>query len=429
MKVSRNVGQSCRQSPAKPSATHRPSRAALRVSAIAAPFPGQSRSQDGAPPPVDDDTMQCPIFITKEGKAVKALCADYGFRSGSGRLYQEDYGEVPKSAGELAYSNFEKELEQMRRAFRGHDMEAPLPAGFLPATNRAIANVFVGLFAAIDVFLEDKKVLPVLKKEAVQGRLQTEEFKAVKAKLDRLILPTSAVVAYEEERVARDGELDTPVWVKLPFLLLCWVLDVVYDNKPVQKFWVLEVVARIPYFSFISILHLYESIGFWRAGAELRRIHFAEEWNEMHHLQIMESLGGDQLWFDRFLAEHAAILYYWVIIGFYLVNPKLAYNFMQRVELHAADTYAVFLEQNKDLLKSMAPPAVALNYYLGQDLYLFDEFQTGHTGPPRRPQCNTLHDTFANIYQDEMEHVKTMSSCQVRGAAAAHMQRSVGQSV
>ncbi len=29
----------------------------------------------------------------------------------------------------------------------------------------------------------------------------------------------------------------------------------------------------------------------------------------MHHLQIMESLGGDQAWFDRFLAEHAAVFY------------------------------------------------------------------------------------------------------------------------
>ena len=28
----------------------------------------------------------------------------------------------------------------------------------------------------------------------------------------------------------------------------------------------------------------------------------AQEWNEMHHLQIMESLGGDQSWFDRFVA-------------------------------------------------------------------------------------------------------------------------------
>ena len=53
-----------------------------------------------------------------------------------------------------------------------------------------------------------------------------------------------------------------------------------------QRFWVLETVARMPYFSYISILHLYESLGWWRAGAELRKVHFAEEWNELHHLQV-----------------------------------------------------------------------------------------------------------------------------------------------
>lgn len=56
--------------------------------------------------------------------------------------------------------------------------------------------------------------------------------------------------------------------------------------RPIQRFWVLETVARIPYFAYISILHLYESLGFWRAGADLRRVHFAEEWNELHHLQV-----------------------------------------------------------------------------------------------------------------------------------------------
>ena len=105
----------------------------------------------------------------------------------------------------------------------------------------------------------------------------------------------------------------------------------------------------MPYFSYISMLHLYETLGWWRAGAELRKMcatnrpnaskfslpvvllyviswypvrgpaaesmvvphltscsavdrsHFAEEWNEMHHLQIMEALGGDRLWLDRWV--------------------------------------------------------------------------------------------------------------------------------
>ncbi len=156
----------------------------------------------------------------------------------------------------------------------------------------------------------------------------------------------------------------------------------------------------------------YESLGWWRAGAELRKIHFAEEWNEvsdlrraavagseegaaaghctrhtggtrrrrttprflsaagpaaaswaalqkltnspllrplpclsplqLHHLQIMETLGGDQLWVDRFAALHAAIVYYWILIGLYIFSPKLAYNFSELIEYHAVDTYGAW---------------------------------------------------------------------------------------
>lgn len=39
-----------------------------------------------------------------------------------------------------------------------------------------------------------------------------------------------------------------------------------------QRFWFLETVARMPYFAYISMLHLYESLGWWRAGAELRKV-------------------------------------------------------------------------------------------------------------------------------------------------------------
>lgn len=31
----------------------------------------------------------------------------------------------------------------------------------------------------------------------------------------------------------------------------------------------------MPYFSYISILHLYETLGWWRAGADLRKIQCA----------------------------------------------------------------------------------------------------------------------------------------------------------
>ena len=72
-------------------------------------------------------------------------------------------------------------------------------------------------------------------------------------------------------------------------------------------------------------------------GCVALQIHFAEEWNELHHLQIMESLGGDQYWIDRFAAQHAAVFYYWVLVFFFAFSPQLAYIFSELVEvpLHA----------------------------------------------------------------------------------------------
>jgi hypothetical protein len=86
--------------------------------------------------------------------------------------------------------------------------------------------------------------------------------------------------------------------------------------------------------------------------------------------QIMESLGGDQKWFDRFIAEHAAVVYYWVLIIFYLASPRLAYMFSELVELHATDTYAEFVEQNAEALAQLPPPQVAAAYYRNEDLYM-----------------------------------------------------------
>jgi ubiquinol oxidase len=179
----------------------------------------------------------------------------------------------------------------------------------------------------------------------------------------------------------------------------------------------------MPYFSYISMLHLYESLGWWRAGAELRRVHFAEEWNELHHLQIMESLGGDAAWGDRFLAAHASLFYYWACVGAYLFSPATAYAFSELVEGHATDTYDQFAAENKAALQALAPPRVALEYYRSADPYLFDALATSppssspaSASPPalrprRRPACDNLYDVFINVRDDEIEHEGTMAAC------------------
>lgn len=107
----------------------------------------------------------------------------------------------------------------------------------------------------------------------------------VRAKLSKLELDAHAVTRKERERF-KITPPEAPWFIKLPYFALCIVLDLVYEGRPIQRFWVLEEVARMPYFAYLSMLHLYESLGWWRAGAALRKVHFAEEWNELHHLQV-----------------------------------------------------------------------------------------------------------------------------------------------
>jgi ubiquinol oxidase len=193
--------------------------------------------------------------------------------------------------------------------------------------------------------------------------------------------------------------------------ILVWVINSLYKDRPYPRFYVLETVARVPYFAYMSVLHLYETLGWWRK-ADWLKVHFAESWNELHHLLIMESLGGNAVWSDRLIAKSAALVYYWIVVGLYLVSPRVAYNFMQQVEEHAYESYDHFLTDQADWLKGQPAPEIARRYYRDGDLYLFDEFQTAQVPASRRPSIDNLYDVFVAIRDDEMEHVKTMVACQ-----------------
>ena len=55
------------------------------------------------------------------------------------------------------------------------------------------------------------------------------------------------------------------------------IIDSLYRGRHFQRFWVLEEIARAPYFAFLSVLHLRESLGL--RGPEhiyLMEEHFAQ---------------------------------------------------------------------------------------------------------------------------------------------------------
>ncbi len=205
--------------------------------------------------------------------------------------------------------------------------------------------------------------------------------------------------------------------IRLLVNLLEWILNSFYRTRIYPRFFVLETVARVPYFAYTSVLHLYETLGLWRK-ADWLKVHFAESWNELHHLLISEELGGNKYWIDRFIARSGAFVYYWIVVFVYMLAPRSAYHFMQLVEEHAYHTYDTFLKEYGDELKTQPAPQVAIDYYLNGDLYMFDEFQTTHPPEERRPKIENRYDVFLAIRDDEMEHVKTMIACQQSDAQA-----------
>ena len=125
------------------------------------------------------------------------------------------------------------------------------------------------------------------------------------------------------------------------------ILDFLYQGRDYPRFWVLEEIARAPYFAFLSVLHFRESMGL--RGPEhidLMIEHFEQSINETEHLEYMESRGGNSYWIDRFVAKHLVLVYYWVNVVYYWVAPKSAYHLSYEVEIHAATTYAKYIALN-----------------------------------------------------------------------------------
>ena len=125
------------------------------------------------------------------------------------------------------------------------------------------------------------------------------------------------------------------------------ILDFLYQGRDYQRFWVLEEIARAPYFAFLSVLHFRESMGL--RGPEhidLMIQHFEQSINETSHLEYMESRGGNLYYIDRFVAKHLVLIYYWSNVVYYWVAPRSAYHLSYEVEIHAATTYAKHLALN-----------------------------------------------------------------------------------
>jgi len=188
-------------------------------------------------------------------------------------------------------------------------------------------------------------------------------------------------------------------------------IDVIYAGRDFQRFYVLETIARVPYFSYLSCLHLYESLGL-RAKVHIMRTHYAEADNELHHLLIMEELGGSDEFADRFVAQHLAFFYFWYCIAIYVLHPRAAYHLSELVEEHAFLTYDAFLHANEEELRAQPVPEAARQYYGGRDpieSFLRAGEDASGGGRNRQPRpLRSLYDVFLEVRDDEAAHWRTL---------------------
>ena len=197
--------------------------------------------------------------------------------------------------------------------------------------------------------------------------------------------------------------------------IICFLYPVTGGPRDFARFYVLETVARVPYFAYLSVMHLRETFGERDPQmGERMRTHYAEADNELHHLLIMESLGGNSSVVDRTLAQTMAFGYYWYVTAVYSLSEPAAYHLSELIEDHAYNTYDKFLKEHEAKLRSMPVPDIARKYYVDDDPYLFDKFCTVKEADgsgefmARRPKLETLYDVFVNVRDDEREHWKTL---------------------
>ena len=171
------------------------------------------------------------------------------------------------------------------------------------------------------------------------------------------------------------------------------LLSFYFNDRAYAYFAALEKIATVPYFAYTSVLHLYETLGL-QSKKEVLELHFSETMNELHHSEIMKELGGDDEFKDRFISQHIAFFYYWVVVVLYMSSPAIAYDLNKHIERHAYDTYNKYMIQNKQQLLITKPADSAVKYYKDKDV-------------------RSMYDVIKCIRDDELEHSESMLKLQL----------------
>ena len=140
--------------------------------------------------------------------------------------------------------------------------------------------------------------------------------------------------------------------------LLFRTIDAIYGTeRTLEKFRVLELVARVPYqawenVAYVAVTHTARQPGFARRIFDRVRASRWEQDNEQWHLLILEELtanGPRRPWLrTRVVPQLLAFAYYQLSWFMYAVRPAWSYRLNADFEDHAEHEYAHLVEENPD---------------------------------------------------------------------------------
>ena len=135
-------------------------------------------------------------------------------------------------------------------------------------------------------------------------------------------------------------------------------IDTLYGKpRTLEKFRVLELVARVPYqawenVAYVAVTHTARQPDFARRIFHRLRTNRWEQDNEQWHLLILEELTGSgqrRPWLlTRVVPQVLAFVYYQLSWLLYVVRPAWSYRLNADFEDHAEHEYALLVQENPD---------------------------------------------------------------------------------
>jgi hypothetical protein len=135
------------------------------------------------------------------------------------------------------------------------------------------------------------------------------------------------------------------------------IMDVLYGReRTLEKFRVLELVARVPYqawenVAYVAVTHTASEPGFARRVFDRVRTSRWEQDNEQWHLLILEELTAGQrrtLVRSRVVPQVLAFGYYQLSWFLYVLRPRWSYRLNADFEDHAEHEYALLVAEHPE---------------------------------------------------------------------------------